>query len=54
MISLMNLTQTTAFENLTTTIQQTIDLVDPEDVVTISAKIDSLNHGLTKGLIKSS
>ena len=35
-----------AFENLTTTVQQTIDLVAPgQHVVTISEKIDSLNHG---------
>ena len=34
-----------AFNKLTTTIHQAIDLVAPEHVVTISAKKDSLSHG---------
>ena len=34
-----------AFNKLTTTIHQAIDLVTPEHVVTISAKKDSLSHG---------
>ena len=43
----------TTFNNLTTTIQQTIELVAHEHVVTISAKKRFTLPWMTKGLIKS-
>ena len=49
---LNNFDPNTAFDNLTTTIQQTIDLVAAEHVVTISAKCIFTEPRMTKGLIK--
>ena len=43
----------TAFDNLTTTIQQTIELVSPEHHVIISVKNRFPKPWMTKGLIKS-
>ena len=40
----MNLTPVQPL-TMTTTIKQTIDSVAPEHIVSISAKIDLLNHG---------
>ena len=49
----MSLNPNTAFNNLTTTIQQNIDLVAPEHLVTILAKKRFTVPWMTKGLIKS-